>query len=465
MLLPKKIEREYRFKLALRMGLPIFGLVLALIFHTLISSHKSLTTSFYIESVLVLIFSIYFIFYLIYHGFDTKITESVTNAFTREYLYEYLTKEIIEKKEYTLLLISCDNIVDINVRYGIKNGDKVLYKVSRWLEEYFESKGIINYPYGHIKSGDFVIGLPGYKEKYTSLLELICLKSDDLMVDDIEVKISGAINDTMYSHSLDYLIENLFEIQDENRNNKTKNLEYQEINPNELETFVIQALTAKSFEMRKQYIYEDDKKVMKECFVRLKTSCGKLLHPKAYMKVLDKLRLMVDFDLMVLKRAIKECAVDSDEIFALNISPTSIRNHKFINELRELLIKHKYLKNRVMFILHEREYYSRIDRYRDTLDTLRVQGILITIDKIGSSHTSFLYFTELNIDAIRFDTHYTKELNDRDINVLNGFITMCKERNIKRWVKMIETKASKEKLQKIEINYMQGKYLGELENI
>jgi len=465
MLLPKTKEREYRFKLALRMGLPIFALILALVSHTLISSYQTLSASFFIESILVLVFSIYFIFYLIYHGFDTKITESVTNAFTREYLYEYLTKEIIDKKEYTFILISCDNIVDINTRYGIKNGDKVLKELSIWLSKYLESKGITSYPFGHIKSGDFVVGLPGYKENYTTIMELMCLKSDELRVDDIEVKISGAINDTTYSYSLDYLIENLFEIQKQNRNHKILSSKHQEISPSELERFVIQALSNKSFEVMKQSIYEDDKIVMKEYFVKLKTPCGKLLHSKAYMKILDKLRLMVDFDLMILKSSIDNSNVDSNEIFALNVSPTSIRNHRFINELRELLSKNKHLKNRIMFILNEREYYFRIDKYKDTIDTLRADGILVTIDKIGSSHTSFLYFRELDVDAIRFDTHYTKELSHRNINILDGFIQMAKARDIKTWVKMVESKTTNNKLKELGVVYVQGKYLGELEKI
>ncbi len=465
MLLPKTKEREYRFKLALRMGLPIFGLVLALISHTLINSYATLTASFYIESIIVLVFSIYFIFYLIYNGFDTKITESNTGAFTREYLYKYLKKRINLKKEYTLILISCDNIVDINTRYGIKNGDKVLKELSIWLSEYLESKNIKYYPFGHIKSGDFVVGLEGYKEQYTTIMELMCLKSDELMVDDIEVKISGAINDTTYTYSLDYLIENLFEIQEQNRNNKIQSSKYKEISPSELEKFVIQAVSNKSFEMKKQYIYENDKKIMKECFVKLQTPCGKLLHAKSYMKVLDKLRLMVDFDLMVLKSSIKECRSEDEEIFALNISPTSIRNHNFLRQLKDLLAKNKYLKNKIMFILNEREYYSRVDRYKEILDTLRLEGVLIAIDKIGASHTSFLYLRELNIDAIRFDTHYTKELNNRDANMLQGFITIAKGRNIRTWVKMIESAQVKEKLKVIGIEYMQGKYLGKLEEI
>ena len=112
MLLPQTKEREYRFKLALRIALPIFGLILALISHTLITSYESLQLTFYIESAILLIISIYFIFYLIYHGFSVNITDRVSNTFSRDYLYEYLKKDIIKHKDYTLVLISIDNILD-----------------------------------------------------------------------------------------------------------------------------------------------------------------------------------------------------------------------------------------------------------------------------------------------------------------------------------------------------------------
>jgi len=465
MLLTQKIEREYRFRLALRMGLPIFALIIALISHTFISSYENLSASFYIESILVLVFSIYFIFYLIYHGFDTKITQSNTNAFTREYLYKYLEKEIKNNKEYTLILISCDNIVDINTRYGIKNSDRVLKELSLWISQYLDTKDIRSYPFGHIKSGDFVVGLKGSKEQFSTIMELMCLKSDDLMVDDIEVKISGAINDMSYSRSLDYLIENLFEIQEQNRKHKIQTSKYEEISPNELESFVISAISNRSFEVKQQFVFNEDKKVIKECFVKLKTPSGKLLHQKSYMKVLDKLRLMAQFDMMILKYNIKASCAENDEIFAINISPTSLRNYKFLNELKELLEKNTHLKKRVMFLLYEREYYSRIDKYKDILDTLREQNVLICIDKVGASHASFLYFRELDVDAIRFDTHYTKNIDQRDLNILSGFIKMAHDRDIKTWVKMVENKESYNKLKKIGIDYVQGNYLSKLEEL
>ena len=110
MLLPQTREREYRFRLALRMVLPIFALVFALILHTFITNQKNINISFYVEATLILFFSIYFIFYLIYKGFDTKITDNISKTFTREYIYDYLDDDTDKlAKEYAERKINIKN--------------------------------------------------------------------------------------------------------------------------------------------------------------------------------------------------------------------------------------------------------------------------------------------------------------------------------------------------------------------
>jgi len=465
MLLPQTKEREYRFKLALRMGLPIFALVLALISNTLITTYESLHFTFYIESILLLAFSIFFIFYLIYKGFDERITEFVTKTFTREYLYKYLAKELQKEKEYTLILVSVDNLNDINVRYGMKNGDKVLFQVAKHVGNYLESKNIENFPMGHIKSGDFIIGLKGSKNQYKAILELFCLKSSELKVDDIEVKITGAITDTFFSNKLEYMIENLFEIQEQNRNQKlfTNN---EEINPNELESFVIHAIKNKSFILIAQSVFENDISVLKECFIKLKTPNAKVLHQNSYINILNKLGLMVDFDLMVLEKIITCCTNENGEIFAITISPTSLRNPIFLIKLKEFMDAKTEHKNRLMFILSEQEYYSHIDKYNSTLKFLKEMGILIAIDRLGALHTSFLYLRDLDVDVVRFDSLLTKEIKKRNYNsIINGFSVMAKESGKKTWMRMIEHEDVKIEAQRLGIDYLQGKYLAEMQKI
>lgn len=463
MLLPQKKEREYRFKLALRMGLPIFALIIALISHTLVSSYESLDLSFYIESILLVIVSIYFIFYLIYRGFDVKITDSITQTFSREYLYEYINKEIGKEKKYTLILLSVDNLQDINSLYGIKNGDKVLLKFAKYLGEYFEEKELENFPLGHLKSGDFILGLSGGKKEYQTLFEILCLKLSDYKVDDIELKISGAIIDTSFSKNIEYLMDKLFDLQEANKNFK-KASTHVEMNPSELEHFVIKAMREKSFLILFQDVFSKQNVVMKECFIKLKTSQEKLIHPKSYLKVLNKLGLMLDFDLMVVEEIFKNHMQGNDYIFALTVSPKSLRNRIFTTRVKELLHDNKELRNRVMFVLSETEYFPHIDKYKALLNSLRDLGVLITIDRIGAVPTSFLYLRELDIDCIRFDSLYTKEIQiKKSQSIIEGFNTIAHKNSIKSWIKMLEDERSYEWANNLQIDYIQGKYLASLE--
>jgi len=461
MLLPQTKEREYRFGLALRIGLPIFALILAFISHTLIKNYQNLHSSFYVEASLVMLVSIYFIFYLIYNGFSVKITDEVTKTFTREYLYNYLQEEIKKKSEYTLILISIDNLNDINNLYGIKNGDKVLREVVVWIESYLKSEHIENFPMGHIKGGDLIIGLEGLKTKYTTILELLCLKTSQFRVDDIEVKISGAITDTSYSHELDYLIENLFEILEKNKNSKHKD-QLQEINPNELETAVIQAISNRDLLLFSQDVYEHQERSFHECFIKLKTTTQKVIYPKSYLKVINKLGLAIEFDLIVLESVLQKTK-EKDELFAINISPASLRNEKFLSRCKELLSNNR---TKIMFVLFEMEYYAHIKRYNLVINTLKEYGVLFAIDRIASIHTSFLYLRELDIDLIRFDAYYSnKEKLEKNRSIIEGFNLIAHEKGIKTWMKNIEEQESYDIAQKIGIDYLQGKYLSNLKEI
>ena len=458
MLLSQTKEREYRFKLALRIGLPIFALIVAFILHTLVDNHATLETSFYIESIVLLVFSIYFILHLINHGFTVKITDGVSKAFTREYFYNYISKELTKDDDYTLILISIDNLHSINTQYGIKNGDRVLQSVAVWIEEYLNSKKIHNFPLGHVKGGDFILGLRGSSDKYATLLELMCLKSNELKVDDIEIKISGSISDTTYSKDLDFMVEKLFELHEERRSQKPAHTS-ENINPNELELSVIQAIENRDLTIMTQDIYSDGKAMFAECFVKLKTDSGKILYPKSYMKVINRLGLSVEYDLMLLEEITLK-SINSEIIYAIHISPSSLRNEKFLGEAQELL---KSVQQKVVFILNEAEYYSHTSRYNVIINRLHNHNVLIAIDRLGSIHTSFLYLRELNIDIVRFDSYYSnseKLLENKEI--VDGFNIMAHKKNIKTWIKNVENIESHNLIKDLDIDYVQGRFFGEM---
>jgi EAL domain-containing protein (putative c-di-GMP-specific phosphodiesterase class I) len=118
-----------------------------------------------------------------------------------------------------------------------------------------------------------------------------------------------------------------------------------------------------------------------------------------------------------------------------------------------------------MFILSEFEYYSHTKRYNDILHSLKKMGIKIAIDRVGSIHTSFLYLRELDIDVIRFDSYYSHEQKlEKNFNIIDGFTLMAHEKGIKTWIKNIQTQQSYELAKKLKTDYLQGKFLSELES-
>ncbi|WP_428739028.1 EAL domain-containing protein [Sulfurimonas sp.] len=460
MLLPQTKEREYRFKLALRMGLPIFALIVAFISHTLITNYSSLQASFYLEAILLLVFTIYFIFYLIYNGFTVKITDDVTKTFTREYLNKYVKSQIKHKKNYTLILVSVDNLNDINNLYGIKNGDKVLKEVAQWIATYLKSEKIEGFPIGHLKGGDFILGFEGFQNEYKTVLDLMCLKATEFKVGDIEVKISGAITDTNYSTNLDYLIENLLEIQESTRDIKERFKE-DKIDPNELESLVIRAIKNSDLVISSQDVVGKDEN-FQECFVKLKSYNGRYIFPKAYIKIINKLGLGVEFDIMVLEQI--ALVYNTEVTIAVNIFPTSLRNEKFLSKAKEMMRDKKNLH--IIFMLYEMEYYSYTNRYNSIISSLKEYNISIGIDRVGSIHTSFLYLRELQIEYIRFDTYYSRyEKMQNNKSVIEGFNIMAHDKNIKSWIKNIEEKESYILAKELNIDFIQGKYLSEVEKL
>jgi len=212
-----------------------------------------------------------------------------------------------------------------------------------------------------------------------------------------------------------------------------------------------------------QDIFCDEEKVFKECFIKLKTPAEKPIYPKTYLKIINKLGLTIEYDLMVLEEILFNTKAKDGEIYALNISPTSLRNEKFLVKTKEL-IRESSIK--IMFVLNESEYFSHTSRFNGIINSLKSVGVLIAVSRLGSIHSSFLYLRELDIDIVRFDTYYSNESKiKQNLSIISGFNLMAHDKNIKTWIKNIENEETLSLVKQVSIDYMQGKQFSSLEKI
>lgn len=455
LLYPQEKERSHRFLLALRTGLPLFSLTTILVFTSLNDYFQQIPSDFFILAVVVLAVFIYFIFYMIYRGFDEQITDPITHTFTRVQLMSVLKKEMTKHKEYSILLISIDNLADINARYGIKMGDRVLKKIASKVGNFYLNKGFKKFPIGHFKGGDFIVGLPGEQNSIVPFLEMMCIKFDDLIMNDIEIKIKGSIVDTALSRDVQALIEHLFEaksLEIEDGSHLKVLHEAENFSLLELEESVRSAIKERSFSLMFQRVEADEKMV--HLSIKLQGKNEKIIHQKTFMPVVKRLGYEREYDEIVLEKVLHICAKMHNLSFAFNLSPSVLRNRRFMQRMQR---KKEEGYKRLIIILSEKEIYGNMRRYNDILQEYRSLGLRFVLDNVGSLNASVEYIKRLDVDIIRFDKPFGRHLDSPVYrSLLQAYVQMCKDLGMKSWIKMVDTKESREHFSKMGIDYIQG---------
>lgn len=465
MLLPEEKERAQRFKLALRMGLPIFLLFVVILISFFSFGDETVPVFFLVIAISAFAVMIYYIFYLLYQGQEERITDPITHTFSREYLINYFKKQI-DKGPYTILLVSVRNLTDINSRYGVKKGDRVLYEVGHWIGTFLNEKEIHRFPIGHYKGSDFLIGLPGTKEKYQNMIDLMCLKFQNRTIEEIEISLTSAIVDTNYSRDIDQLTIRLFEISDEKLAYKPT-VDEDEIDPTELEASVIGAVKKHSFSLMFQIVDEKETASMLEASVKLISDDGKIIHQNKFMPVVDRLGLTRTYDEMILEKVVKLSEnVPHNIILAFSLSPSSVRNNSFLERALTLLSHNESARGRIMFILSENDYYDHPKRYNELLQAYRRLGIFIAIDNFGAFKSSMTFLKDLKIDVLRFDSTYGKHIKTKEYqDIVKGLNVVAQGLGLRTWIRMIEDRSQEKIVTALGIDFVQGNYLGKIASL
>jgi len=455
------IERIQRFKLALRMGIPIFFLAGVLLFSLLTQYFDHIPTNFIIIIVGLLAVSVYFQFYLIYQGFNERITDNVTHTFTSEYLKKLFDKR--KKKEIqTLILYSIDNISDINERLGIKNGDRVLHSVSKIIDQFFKSRGVKKLIISHYKGGNFIILLDGYQSENRLLFDLFSTKVDNSKIDDIEIKTSAAVIDTNISDNFEKLLDRLFELKiDAQKNHQI--VENDKLNLNKLENSIIEAIKNRQLSIMGQKVdYTDDKII--DISVKLIDENGKFIHQKRFLPIISRLGLRAEYELTKIKLIIKESEKNSFTYYAVNVAAEVLRDSYFKKEIKEIFSDIKNYK--FIIIIEEKEYFSNIRYFDHILQEYRDLGIKIALDGLGNNHTIQLYMKDLHVDMIRFDSSYGKNIKDRRYqNIIEGLNLTAQKMNLVTWIRLIGDEKSAKIAKDIGIDIISGNYFSKIENL
>ncbi|MDD5053262.1 MAG: EAL domain-containing protein [Sulfuricurvum sp.] len=448
-------ERSYRFVLALRMGLPIFFLSTITVF-ALLTQDYTTYSSLIVLSIALLGIMIYFIFYLIYQSTRENITDTITHTFTVDYFFKLLKKSL-SKKTQTIVLISIENLRSINEHYGIKNGDHALHSTALKIDHFFQDKKIEKLPMCRYKGGDIILFLPGEKEEYIALIELLMGKYQNHVENDIEIRLEHSLLDSRLSDNVELLISRLYELHNDRINNEKE--EFYSIT--ELENEIINALEKEHFSIGFWPICCDEFPIF-DTTVKLLDSGERFIHQSRYVPVLNRLNKMRDLESNVLEKIAALCD-EKNRKYVMQVSPATLRNPHFFEHALTLFERYPLAQNKIILIFEEKEYYHQLERFSHQIAYYRKSGYMVALDRLGAYQTTLLYLKEIEVDLVRFDSIYTRHIKEAGYqNILQGLNLTAHLCGAKTWMSMIEDEQIDQLAKSLKINYRQGNYVGKI---
>lgn len=161
-------------------------------------------------------------------------------------------------------------------------------------------------------------------------------------------------------------------------------------------------------------------------------------------------------------------AEGSDPVkLAVNLSGRSMMSDIFIRMLMNLLKAHQGQEDRLLFEITESANIKDLEQTNNIIQEIRRLGYKICLDDFGAGAASFQYLQAFDVDFIKIDGNYVRDINnsERETLMLKSIAGLARSLNVGTVAEMVETEAELKTLKEIGITYGQGYLFGKPEPI
>jgi len=458
MLLSEKEERERRFTLALRAGMPVLILVFLVSYTTIYQGDASNISIKDITLIAAITFiTIYFIYFLMNLSVQETMIDQTTHGFNKK----TFIKKLQDYKPKSLACLSIENLSSLSENYSTDQIDSLLYTIARRLNLLFKQNGLDAVLIGRGRGSEFLIALNENHGNIETILETMI--KENSRINNIEVDYKFAIiTDT--NEDFEKAILQLRDIiaSQSSHDNKEKHTQYikDASELSSIEKDVISTIQKKKLLLSFRPLQNTSSDTIDtyEIAVKLNSETHQDILPRVYLPIINRLGLGRDYDLTLIKHVIDLLPLVDDTIsFTFNLSPFSLRDSSFQEKLFAYLDEKKVDPSRLIIQLYERKTHHDLSGYLNTLKNFRSHGIKICIDNFGSSNASMEYMKHFKFDMVQFDRDYVTHLEDETTYaMLHSLIDMAKNLHVQTVAKWVDNEAQKTKLKVLGIDYIQG---------
>ncbi len=229
---------------------------------------------------------------------------------------------------------------------------------------------------------------------------------------------------------------------------------------------ISQAVEHGKLQLHFQGVYEarENKLVHLEALVRMldEEKPGHIIMPGHFIPFAEKSGKIRDIDRWVIRECISMLSRSENlPPIAVNISGRSFDDPTLPHYISELLQHFSVAPQRLLVELTETSAVTDLHDAQRFIESLRQTGCPVCLDDFGTGFSSFAYLKHLNVDILKIDGLFIRNLpNDHDNQVfVKAIVDVARGMNKITVAEFVENRETLEMLQRFGVNMVQGYYL------
>lgn len=170
----------------------------------------------------------------------------------------------------------------------------------------------------------------------------------------------------------------------------------------------------------------------------------------------------IELDLLVFELGLKWLAANQHvELCSFNLSGQTVINPGLDAVMLDLLDRYEVSPTRICLEITETTPIADFGLARALTTRMRDRGARVAVDDFGSGASHMRLLAPLQIDFIKIDGEFVRELPlDSNRRLIRGVVAMAHELGIETVAEAVETREQAEQLFDAGVHYMQGFYDG-----
>ena len=202
--------------------------------------------------------------------------------------------------------------------------------------------------------------------------------------------------------------------------------------------------------------------VLYECLLRMERPDGMIISAGEFIVVAEQLGLSRLIDRRTLELSVEILKKHPNLKLSVNVSSLTASDHEWLVALHRLTGGRRHLTERLTIEITETAAIHDLDLSINFVDTLKELGCRVAIDDFGAGYTSFKNLKILNVDMVKIDGSFVKNLIEEPSNrvFITTLVEIAQTFKLETVAEWVADEATAQIIEACGITYMQGFHFG-----